>query len=102
MNFQLMLNDTVLQEGDLKTLSALFNDLSGLSFAKGQASRWLEKMSATESYETYLRIKAVEFGISQWHGALVLCNKDGQAERVHFFDTHGQKLSKNKNLKQSG
>lgn len=101
MNFQLMLNDTVLQEGDLKTLSALFNDLSGLSFAKGQASKWLEKMSATESYDTYLRIKAAEFGVSQWHGALVLCDRDGQAERVHFFDTHSETLTQKKNLKNS-
>lgn len=88
MHFQLKLNDQLLQEGDFKTLSALFADLSGLNFARGKRTSWLDKMSASESYETYLKIKAAEFGIARWEGKLELLRRDGSLERTHFFSTH--------------
>ena len=88
MNFELLLNEKRLVEGDLKSLTSLFNDLSGLSFAK--TSGWLDKMSSAESYQTYLQIKGAEYGIRVWTGALILASKDGQTERIHFFDTHKQ------------
>lgn len=93
MNFRLMLNESVLQEGDLKSLNALFNDLSGLNFAKATRPSWLHKMSATESYATYLKIKAQEFGFSEWQGKLQIINPDGEILRVHLFDTHQELLS---------
>ena len=88
MNHALLLNDLLLMEGDLKSLTALFNDLSGLNFAKTKASSWLDKMSASEAYVTYLRIKATEFGIEKWNGKLQLIAPDQRVLRVHLFATH--------------
>ena len=88
MNYQLYLNKQLLKEGDFKALTALFNDLSGLNFAKGQSSNWLNKMSADESYLTYLHIMAKDFGVLDWKGELILAPEGQTAERVHLFETH--------------
>ncbi|TNC81602.1 MAG: hypothetical protein C9356_08420 [Oleiphilus sp.] len=88
MSYRLLINDQLLLEGDLKSLTALFNDLSGLNFAKTKRSSWLDKMSSGESYATYLKIKATEFKLTDWHGELSLVSPDQTAIRVHFFETH--------------
>jgi len=88
MHCKLALNKLVLQVGDLKTITALFNDLSGLNFAKNRQANWLNKMSATESYSTYLQIKANEFGIDDWKGTLLLLSNKGETLRAHLFATH--------------
>ena len=88
LKYQLLLNDQVLLKDDLIVLDALFNDLSGLSFAKKQKKSWLDKMSSGEAYANYLSVKARDFGISGWEGALVLSNELGMTRRVHFFKTH--------------
>lgn len=88
MKYQLYLNQQLLKEGDFKTLTALFNDLSGLNFAREKPSGWLQKMSATESYDNYLNIMAKEFQIEQWQGELILCSENLEHKRVHLFATH--------------
>ena len=92
--YQLKLNDRTIYEGDAKPLNALFNDLSGLSFAKAKPSSggWLDKMSARESYQTYLSIKANEYKIKEWSGQLSLIDHEGQLERIHLFATHSAAL----------
>ena len=92
MLYQLSLNDQVLKEGDLKSLTALFSDLSGLNFAKNHRANWLNKMSSSESYQTYLQIMATEFGLPGWGGTLYLAKKNGEPELVHLFDTHKNML----------
>lgn len=94
MGYRLLLNDQVLLEGDLKSLTALFNDLSGLNFARTQPSSWLDKMSSGESYVTYLKIKATEFGLSDWQGKLSLVSPEDSVLRVHLFETHQHVLDK--------
>jgi hypothetical protein len=88
MHCKLVLNKLILQVGDLKTVTALFNDLSGLNFAKNRQANWLNKMSATESYSTYLQIKANEFGLDEWKGTLLLLSNEGETLRAHLFATH--------------
>lgn len=91
--YQLRLNGVLIDSGPFKSMSALFDDLSGLSFAKGTKANWLDKMSVSESYQCYLQIKASEFDIAAWHGVLSLIDGHGETERVHLFDTHAQALS---------
>ena len=87
--YQLKLNDQLITEGDLKSLTALFNDLSGISFARSKTKpSWLDKMSATESYASYLNIKAAEYGLLKWTGTLFLLDKNGNVARAHIFGTH--------------
>lgn len=101
MAWQLTLNDKVIIEGDFKTLSVLFDSLSGLHFARGaSASSWLDKMSSTESYQHYLAIKAKELGV-EWQGQLTLCQQDTPPTRVHIFDQHAAVLARNKTRKKS-
>jgi len=95
VNYQLYLNKQLLKEGDFRALTALFNDLSGLNFAKGQSSNWLNKMSADESYLTYLNIMAKDFGVLDWKGELILAPQGQTAERVHLFKTHETLAEKN-------
>lgn len=87
-----MLNGAQLDSGTLKAMSALFDDLSGLSFAKGQKASWLDKMSVGESYQCYLHIKATEYDLATWHGVLSLLDERGDPQRVHLFDTHSRIL----------
>ena len=95
MHFSLALNDTLLQTGDLKSITALFSDLSGLNFAKNQHANWLNKMSAAESYGTYLQIKAEEYDIDGWSGTLQLLSSDGETLRAHLFATHERVVKSN-------
>jgi len=88
MLHQLRLDDKLLHQGELKTVTALFNDLSGQTFAREGNANWLNKMSARESYATYLRIKAEEYGLGEWSGTLFLCEKSGEVIRAHLFETH--------------
>lgn len=90
--YQLRLNGVLIDSGPFKSMSALFDDLSGLSFAKGNKANWLDKMSVSESYQCYLQIKASEFDIAAWHGVLSLIDERGETDRVHFFDTHALAL----------
>ncbi|MDX1453087.1 MAG: hypothetical protein R3183_11065 [Oleiphilaceae bacterium] len=87
MSWQLILNKQVILEGDYKSLSVLFDCLSGLHFARNPRASWLDKMTAGESYQHYLSIKAKELGV-QWQGTLVLCSPRRRIERAHIFDQH--------------
>lgn len=101
MTWQITLNDKVIVEGDFKTLSVLFDSLSGLHFAKSKnSSSWLDKMSSTESYQHYLAIKAKELGVI-WSGQLSLCQQDTPPTRVHLFDQHASLLAQTNSANKS-
>ena len=94
MHYQLKLNETLLREGDFKSLMVLYNGLTGSSFARTQNSNWLNKMSATESYSHYLNIMAKELGVTHWEGRLTLSQAKKSPEKVFIFETHEAIIAK--------
>lgn len=102
MSYQLLLNEQVLKTGDVKSINSLFNDLSGLGFRNTQGGHWLDKMSAVESYQTYLNIKAIDLGVESWLGRLIVRAPNGSDERVHLFATHQKQLEQVSQKSQTG
>jgi len=96
MSWTLCLNDTLIMNGDYKSLNMIFGCLSGVNFARSSGSGWLDKMSSSTSYEHYLNIKGKELGVVCWSGKLVLKNPAGDPERVHFFDQNSALLKAGK------
>ncbi len=88
--------------GDFKSLNMVFGCLSGSSFARSPNASWLDKMSATESYEQYLTIKAQELGISAWAGTLEFGLTNEAPEKVHLFALHENLSTDSKNKKDVG
>ncbi len=89
MEWHLTLNEQIIAQGDHKSLSVLFDCLSGVHFAKGRQASWLDKMSASESYDHYLAIKAKELGVDLiWDGPTDL-DPAKQNEVVEGWITRG-------------